>query len=86
MTRGGRKALHTAAISTTSAVASTTGSELIYTKHTFLRREGGKLLARAKALGTNTRCRLSSPAGDAGAVAEPLLVGGGDPKRRRDRL
>jgi hypothetical protein len=53
MTRGGRKTLHTAAINTTTAIASTTGTEPIYAKHTFLKREGAKLPARAKALANN---------------------------------
>ncbi len=53
MTRGGRKTLYTAAINTTTAIAATTGSEPVYTKHTFLKREGAKLPARAKALASN---------------------------------
>lgn len=53
MTRGGRKTLHTAAINTTTAIAATTGSEPVYAKHTFLKREGAKLPARAKALASN---------------------------------
>jgi hypothetical protein len=50
MTRGGRKTLQSAAITTTTAVAGTSGSEPVYGKHTFLKREGSKLPARAKAL------------------------------------
>lgn len=53
MTRGGRKTLHTAAITTTTAIATTTGKEPVYAKHTFLKREGAKLPARAKALANN---------------------------------
>ena len=53
MTRGGRKTLHTVAINTTAAVAATSGTEPVYAKHTFLKREGGKLPARAKALAAN---------------------------------
>lgn len=54
MTRGGRKTLHTASISTTQAIAATTGNEPVFAKHTFLKREGPKLPARAKALANNT--------------------------------
>jgi hypothetical protein len=53
MTRGGRKTLHTVAITTTTAIAATTGKEPVYAKHTFLKREGAKLPARAKALANN---------------------------------
>lgn len=53
MTRGGRKTLYTAAINTTTAIAATTGFEPVYAKHTFLKREGAKLPARAKALANN---------------------------------
>lgn len=53
MTRGGRKTLHTAAINTTGAVATTFGTEPVYAKHTFLKREGSKLPARAKALASS---------------------------------
>ena len=54
MTRGGRKMLYTASISTTQAIAATTGLEPVYATHTFLKREGAKLPARAKALANNT--------------------------------
>jgi hypothetical protein len=50
MTRGGRKTLQAAAIDTTAAMAATTGTEPVYGKHTFLKREGAKLPARAKSL------------------------------------
>lgn len=54
MTRGGRKMLYTASISTTQAIAATTGLEPVYAMHTFLKREGPKLPARANALANNT--------------------------------
>ncbi len=54
MTRGGRKTLHMAAINTTAAVATTSGTEPVYAKHTFLKREGSKLPARAKALASGS--------------------------------
>lgn len=54
MTRGGRKMLYTASISTTQAIAATTGLEPVYAMHTFLKREGAKLPARANALANNT--------------------------------
>lgn len=53
MTRGGRKTLHAAAITTTTDIAATLGTELVYSKHTFLKREGTKLPARAQALASN---------------------------------
>ena len=39
---------------TTQAIAATTGNEPVFAKHTFLKREGPKLPARAKALANNT--------------------------------
>lgn len=50
MTRGGRKTLQIGSVATTAAVAASAGTEPVYEKHTFLKREGPKLPARAKAL------------------------------------
>lgn len=52
MTRGGRKMLGTASVTQTSTIAGMTGTEPIYAKHTFLKREGAKLPARAQSLAT----------------------------------
>jgi hypothetical protein len=54
MTRGGRKMLGTAQVTKTSTIAVMAGNEPVYGKHTFLKREGAKLPARAKSLASNT--------------------------------